>query len=372
MPSSISSSESATFESLAPPRQPWAKILLVMLFLWAAAAAGAELFARSRGFKPTLLDDADLWCHVRSCVRPNDRDQIVLVGASRLQMDVDPRVIGRELHVEPPLQLCVHGSTSIPALEELSNDHGFHGIVLCDVIPAHYFHTSEFDGGQQQVYVEHWKSRPFISSIERELVTQFQSSFVLRLLASARSDNGKHWIVARQLPVPDYIRMLADRCIIANFELANKSSVEGIVERGLNRSTASPISETQLKGNLRRIEEFVCRIQARGGRVIFLRLPVSGKMRELEERNFPKDKFWDVFRQSSSAQFVDFANYPSMRSFHCGDGSHLDGRDREPFSNALAEALRPLLRLSSQSTGLPDSTAGGARGKIYSDVSVTP
>jgi hypothetical protein len=348
VPSSTSSSRSTSYEELAPPRQPWAKILVVMLLLCATASAGAELFARRRGFKPTLLDDADLWCNVRACVRPNDGNQVLLIGASRLQMDVDPIVIGRELSVDPPLQLAVHGSTSIPALEELAADQHFRGIVLCDVIPAHYFHTSEFDGGQQEVYVEHWKSRPFISSFERGLVTQFQSNFVLRLLASARSDNGKHWIVARQLPVPDYVRMLSDRCIIADFDLANKSYVEGIVERGLKRSTASPISEFQLRKNLIRIEECVSRIEARGGRVVFLRLPVSGKMRELEERNFPKSKFWDAFRQSSSAQFVDFDDYPSLRCFRCGDGSHLDRRDRQPFSRALAQALRPMLKVTAQ------------------------
>jgi hypothetical protein len=324
---------------------------MVILLLTATVSAAAEIFARTRGFKPSLVDNADLWCGVRAQVSPVDREQILLVGASRLQMDVAPDVIGPALGLKRPLQLAVHGSTSIPALEEIAGDASFHGIVLCDVIPAHFFHTSEFDGGQQQVYVKHWKSRPFLSGVERSLVTKFQSNFVLRQLASARASNGKHWIAARKMPIPDYFHLPSDRCIEADFSLANKSYLEGVVERGLNRSTASPITRPQLDRNLKRIEACVCRILARGGRVIFLRLPVSGKMRELEERNFPKSTFWDVFQESSSAQFVDFADHPSLRTFKCGDGSHLDTRDRQPFSLALAEVLRPLLRLNTASSG---------------------
>ena len=83
----------------------------------------------------------------------------------------------------------------------------------------------------------------------------------------------------------------------------------------------------------------VRRIEDRGGRVVFVKLPVSGELVRFEQKRFPRQRYWDVLAASTSAVTIHCADHPELAGFECPDGSHLDYRDARVFTRAFGNML---------------------------------
>lgn len=77
----------------------------------------------------------------------------------------------------------------------------------------------------------------------------------------------------------------------------------------------------------------------RSRRVVFLRLPSCGAVRELEGHAWPREKYRDVYATATSASTVHSAGYPPLSGFACPDGSHRDQRDAPRFTRVLRDAV---------------------------------
>src|SRR5688500_4934030 len=103
MPSSISSSEAR--ELAHAPAAEWRRVLWTALLVVAAIAAAIEVGLRLRGYSPTVQDSPQLWSRFRSAASSAPADSLILVGSSRIQLDVDLDVLQRETG-RLPLQLA--------------------------------------------------------------------------------------------------------------------------------------------------------------------------------------------------------------------------------------------------------------------------
>jgi hypothetical protein len=74
--------------------------------------------------------------------------------------------------------------------------------------------------------------------------------------------------------------------------------------------------------------------------VVFVVLPRTGLVAEIERRQYPRDRFFDPFLMAVGVPGLHFEDVPALRQVHCPDGSHLDYRDRASFTAALVRALR--------------------------------
>src|SRR5215210_306778 len=106
---------------------------------------------RARGFKPSLIDDPALWASARRSV---GRSSVVLVGASKTLLGINPEVFAQTSGVRP-VQLAIDGSWAIPVLRNLAEDDGFRGVVLFDLM------ESELDGttpsGKEETYLQKYR-----------------------------------------------------------------------------------------------------------------------------------------------------------------------------------------------------------------------
>jgi hypothetical protein len=82
------------------------------------------------------------------------------------------------------------------------------------------------------------------------------------------------------------------------------------------------------------------RIRFRGGRVVFIAMPWSGMVREIEARRYPRALFWDRFLQEFGAAGAHATYEPALQEFACPDGSHLDVRDRARFTLERVKVMR--------------------------------
>jgi hypothetical protein len=94
------------------------------------------------------------------------------------------------------------------------------------------------------------------------------------------------------------------------------------------------------QADIERMKRLVDRIQSRGGKVVFLRQPSSGEVRALEDKYFPRAKYWDVFANSVGAESIHCDDLPGMAELACPDGSHLEYRDAVIATNAIVSELR--------------------------------
>jgi hypothetical protein len=271
-------------------------------------------------------------------VREADPNEIVFIGASRIQLALDTAVFVESLG-RPAVQLAVNGSSCLPVLDHLSRSE-FRGTVVCDVSPNVFFGGMDWHGGTAAEYVRLYENRTAVDLLEARLRFWVQTQTVLGLPELAP----RHLIgsaLRGEAPEPWYITRLPDRSVRADYRRTDVAALAEYREQ-VTREEFRGVDADCLDRDLRDLEEAVARIQGRGGRVVFLMMPVSGVIREIEDERFPRARYWDVLVARTKAVTIHYADYPSMQ-FTCPEGSHLDLRDSPAFTRALVDVLRQKL-----------------------------
>ena len=87
------------------------------------------------------------------------------------------------------------------------------------------------------------------------------------------------------------------------------------------------------------------KLRARGGKILFVRLPVTGGLKTLEDQMTPRSQVWDRVIKDTQAPGIYFEDYPELASFTCPEWSHLSAGDSVEFSKRLVPHLRTALQL---------------------------
>ena len=87
------------------------------------------------------------------------------------------------------------------------------------------------------------------------------------------------------------------------------------------------------------------KIRDRGGKIVFIRFPHSGGLKELEDKIMPRQQSWDPLLQMTKAPGIYYSDYPELSGFNCPEWSHLSAGDSVEFSKRLVPHLREALKL---------------------------
>ena len=87
------------------------------------------------------------------------------------------------------------------------------------------------------------------------------------------------------------------------------------------------------------------KLRARGGKIVFVRLPVVSELKTLEDRITPRSQIWDPLLQRTAVPGIYFEDYPELSNFNCPEWSHLSAGDSVEFSKRLVPHLRTALKL---------------------------
>jgi hypothetical protein len=316
----------------------WGRVWLIGLLTTVIFLVGWEAFWRIRGFQPSVQDDWGIWAKVRrQAVSQGDR-AIILVGASRIQAGLHPDIF-EQVTGKRPLVLAIDGSSPIPVLEDLAADDRITGIIICSFIPMFLGEDSD-DFGRSKRWIRNYNEQKWSSLIETQLSIMVEQTFVFRYTGL---QPGQLWenLKENRRPRPFYAPMRTDRYRAMDFSLADVDRVlRGRIDREMEfQKTAAPLSEERFMEKVTRINGIIQKIENRGGRVVFIRFPSTGMVRQLEVQTWPREKYWDILAANTRAKAIHFEDYPSLSKFDCPDGSHLDVRDAGIFTRSLAEIL---------------------------------
>jgi len=112
------------------------------LCIFFAFSVFLEYTYRSKGYATTINDNLKLWLYWRDRVYvENGRKKIVIIGASRAQLGIEPKTLAQEFSDYDIIHLAIDGKGCYATLADLANDRDFDGIVVCSLTPR-VFHAS--------------------------------------------------------------------------------------------------------------------------------------------------------------------------------------------------------------------------------------
>lgn len=357
------SSTSSSNERL--PALPWPSMLGGALLLATLFVAAMELRLGARGYLATVVDSESLWLEQRERAALLGERALILVGGSRMQLDADLDLLRQRTGLEP-VQLAIDGSSFRPVLAGLAADPDVRGTVVVDFSDHLLIQPQDGDAAHrwQKSYerAAGHRALPDFAWSERRL----QQALRANLRSYADGAQPLTSLVSRILPsrpTPQYLVMRADRSRLADYtkvdmpgfyyarvlrNIGQEVPIDaGMTWAQLDQALQSRVAAVrpQAAGQApyerasRELAQQARAIRARGGQVYFAMLPKSGLVRDLDERRYPREMFWDRFAAQAGAPTAHYADVPAWRDLNCPDGSHLDRRQRAAFTAALVEVF---------------------------------
>ena len=336
------------------PDGPWGRTWLAALLAVLLLLGSWEGFLRARGFAPSLNDSTaggpETWAVARSLVPLRSSRAFLVLGSSRAEHGIASEVLARRTNTPRPIYLTVSGSSFLPILHDLAADERVRNPVLCELNPAMFFDAKRSTDRRPREWIEMWRATTTAHIVEEWLNEQVAGRLALRhrvvtpgtVLAA---------IAAGRFPTPQYFVVRRDRSVRADhsrfhrFEYAQFDTLEEFRAFTANwyRTSGVPANDEELRKIVEETREDVRQIEARGGRVFFVRLPSGGEVLQAEEERFPRARYWDVLAHEVGCPFLHFRDYPGLDR-PCAEESHMDYSQAVLFTEALGDLLAPLLR----------------------------
>ncbi len=368
VPSSISNFD-VHVEKRQVPSGMWLYPLAFAVAVALCFVTWMEYRLDQKGFRATIVDSDAEWMKQRRRASDLGSKALVIVGASRAQLDIDLSVLRQRTGLEP-VQLALDGSSALPVLRGLAEDDRISGTVLVDFQPADINSRKFF--GQSELFESEWDKRKGegeeidFASTERELTDYVRTH--LRSYADGASPLTSLLVrIVNRESTPQYLRVLPTREGLADYRrvkmpnfyflrVARDLETEGgdyvdIQSASTWQQLADAFQANIVKlnaakpdafgANTQDISRMVDRIRGRGGRVIFVFMPTSGLVHEILDRRYPREEFWNRFAESVNAASFNSNDFSQFREFECPDGSHLDFRDKTRFTAVLADMIWP-------------------------------
>jgi hypothetical protein len=308
---------------------------LVVASLVAVIVVSYEMFLRSRGYQPSVRDDEYAWAWERMRVDDSPRTA-ALLGSSRIMLAFSPEGFRQVLPDWQYVQLGINGSRPIGTLFDLANDPSFKGVAVVDLSELSLFKSS---WSSQDAYIAayHRRWHTVGAMIERWLATRVQA----RVAMSATRGINTFGKLFRDgsFPTPPYVVTHPDRTRFADYSLADVGRLRRVRIDLLQNEPPQADPNLWLAEALE-VEPAIAAIEARGGRVVYVRMPTCDERYASDERETPKALFWDVLATRTRAVTVHFLDYPQLAKFECPDTSHIASKDGPEFTRALFEILR--------------------------------
>ncbi len=333
------------------------KTFLIAVVLGIAALASWELYWRSKGKIPTLQNDKDLFAVQRAKLDGLAKDDYVVIGSSRIMFDM--QLDGWESQTgKRPLQFSMCGTTPLPMFRDIVRNSNFSGTVLVGVTPGLFFSTTfpkappvagiqnMIDHYQKRTYAQqfnHWLSLPLQRNVAmvHSYEELFAGNFDLRsLLQTIHIGNRTGEPIFP--PFYEFANLAEDR----NTRMIERTVTDTAFAYSIIKvwrffdelRKAGPLPDKE--GTMTYFLEDLKTFKNRGGKVILVRCPSSGSLRERETILVPRSQFWDELVKKAQVPAYHFEDYEVFKHLKCPEESHLSAQDADYFTAELALLLK--------------------------------
>ena len=330
---------------------PFVKAGILTLVLVITSIASWEFYLRSKGLKISYDDDESLWADKRARIYQPADEATVLIGSSRNKFDIDIPT-WENLTGDKVIQLACVGSTPLPVLDNLANDENFKGKLIVDVTEILFFSPAQGAAEMPIKNLTWYKKRTPAQRFSFEVNHLLESQFVFldkdyfslnALLHRTKIPDRPGVFVFPDFPL-EFNRIKFDRQeymterFVADTNLQNQ--VKGVWAFLGKITKDPPLSGKRLDSLLNTVKNYVDKIKARGGQVLFVRSPSSGPFLMGENMGYPRAQYWEKILEITNCPGIHFADYPPIAHFQCPEFSHLKPSDAVIYTTTLVDILQ--------------------------------
>ena len=122
-----------------------------------------------------------------------------------------------------------------------------------------------------------------------------------------------------------------------------EKNIQGLIDLRIERTRAqmpehAPAPVEEWRAFVEQIAQMASRIEARGGRVVFVKFPARGRFQELYDAYFPRTPYWDIL-SDRVGQTLHFEDMPGSDDLHLPDDSHMDKASAIRFTKWIASEM---------------------------------
>jgi len=343
------------------PTRYWLTIWVGILFFILAFILFFEFKIRDAGWMPSVVDSKQLWAYHRKRASEIGKKAIILVGASRIQLDIDMDTV-KDMSMLEPIQLAIDGSLFMPVLENLAQDDKIKGTILISVnasILSRFSHSqlrpSQWVKYYQDTYLR--GNEPY-RVINNKIKSFFDEHMVTRL-QGAKPITVISQFALQKPSLGNYLMTYPDRSRDADYTKVQMphfyaARLQRHFGKNLVEKTVSfeqlfsiyhkailnikPVNTRSFLKGVDALMGLILMIEKRGGKVILVRFPTDKLLWEIDNRKYPRDIFWNELKKRHP-ETIHFSDYPSLSKYHLPDGSHFDYRDKKSFTKALMKII---------------------------------
>jgi len=295
-------------------------------------------------------DTAEFWAHHRGRVAGGEPGEpVVIVGASRAQVGLDPAVLGEALGADRVVQLTIDGSTPLEVVRDLSQDQRFRGTVLCSTTAEVLLRERDPDTRRDLEYLASYhQQRRSPGRLDEHLESVLTARLQSRMVSFSPQLSVRPIVSARLSPRPMYVHMGYDRYRPAAYRermTADERSANRArrIDRRRERLDAGDFQPADLERLAREeLQPMAAALRERGGELILVRLPTTDEHLLMDEVQTPRAEYWDRITPWTGIATVHFLDHASLSDYDCPDTSHIDESDSEAFSRALGDIVADL------------------------------
>lgn len=338
-----------TARSSGPPdwaRPSLAIWTLVLTFLLGGLGEG---ILRWQGHVPCVHDGQALWAYWRRRVHGPPGTPLVLLGASRIISGVDGAELSRCLGGRRVVQLAQVASAPYALLADLCRDGQFRGTILLSTAPDILLRGTAWKGAPQSFRPTATEGMARWAAWDEDLSIWIGGHLQERSVLLGRRGPFRRRHAKIEGPfMLDGMRYAFDRSGQRSPSHASPGRADEQAEwlamtrrRCRHARSLIPLPAQELFDDLirRRVLPEFARLRERGGRVILLRMPVTGAIEAQDLTQQVRARYWDCLVARSGAPAIHYRDEAALQGFPCLDGSHMAAEGAVPFTRALAGVM---------------------------------
>lgn len=326
---------------------------LFIAFTLSVICLGAwELYWRSQGYEPNLNDDKALWAVQRAKVDTANKNDIVIIGASRVLFDIQLDEFEAETGIRP-IQLAVPGGSPLPILHDIIHNSDYRGTIILGITGVVAFSTLypyAVPWERPQSKVNYFNSRTYAQIMNHQLSLPLQKNLVFL--------SGDEELYDDDIDLKSLLRRIkigqrAPSAVgLVNFQNVSEDRNTTMLEKTVTDSTFArkvtnfwefimkvsppPDVESTMAYLVKDIKEYI----SQGGNIILVRCPSSGPFRAGEAQFLPREKVWDELLNQTNAKGYHYEDYEKLKNLQCPEWSHLSAKDARYFTIELAKVMK--------------------------------
>lgn len=318
-------------------------VLIVFVFLgfW-------EAWWRSEQYGPSFENSRDLWAHQRAKVGTHGSEETVIIGSSRILFGLDLDMWQQLVPGPRPIELALVGTCPLPVLSDLAEDESFSGAVICGVTEGIFFLPAPAPPAAEAAgFVDHFHHWSPSARAGLHFSIPLESAFAFLNKEDLSLDQLlRRWMPLEDRPgtrvMPPYPPYFASIDWDRRNRMWSRMETDPALQEKVQQiwlplfQLAPPFAGEGLNALINEIRADVEKIRARGGKVVFVRFPSTGGLRELELKMWPREAYWDRLIAETGAPGIYFEDHPGLSGFNCPEWSHLTRADAVTFTRQLA------------------------------------